>query len=373
MEERFKKLLLVQEKTFEEILKQLKDYRKCMLIRPTGFGKTYTMVKLACDFTSNHPNSKIVYLYPREIIKTMLTKDYEKKLNGVDFMDFTYYLLGRIWSNVDEDSRYANLEKAFSCLDQKADVLFILDEVHTAGAPLARETIKWLQERFPKAYWFGGTATPYRGDDFNVLEEFFDGHHPFEYGLQESITDGIYPKPCYNYIDFEAEEELKKCVDIVSNSLLEDSVKNKMIWDINRQFLQHFNSTDFSDILLDSVGVLDYQKWIVFFPTQEILESKYDLFINWFKKAYPDFEINTLIVTSTSKYKANVSKVPELKERSKCIDLILSIDMLNMGYHVGNITVSLCFVALIVILSTNNKLVDVYPLRLKNLQLSLIW
>jgi hypothetical protein len=59
----------------------------------------------------------------------------------------------------------------------------------------------------------------------------------------------------------------------------------------------------------------------------------------WFKLAFPNHKINELVITSeTSEYEQNVNKLDNLTCRKNTIDLIFSCEMLNMGYHVSDLT-----------------------------------
>ena len=59
----------------------------------------------------------------------------------------------------------------------------------------------------------------------------------------------------------------------------------------------------------------------------------------WFKKAFPKHTINELtITTETQEYANNVNKLGELTYKKNHIDLIYSCEMLNMGYHVSDLT-----------------------------------
>ena len=65
------KLFEVQNETVKEIHGYFNKRGKVLMIRPTGFGKTYILVeKIAKDFIKNNPGKKIIYLYPLDIIKT---------------------------------------------------------------------------------------------------------------------------------------------------------------------------------------------------------------------------------------------------------------------------------------------------------------
>ena len=83
----------------------------------------------------------------------------------------------------------------------------------------------------------------------------------------------------------------------------------------------------------------NYQKYIVFFSNFAHMKDKQRAVRRWFATAYPKHKIRETIVSSeTTEYAKNVKKLCKLKSKDKTIDLIYSCEMLNMGYHVDNLT-----------------------------------
>ena len=60
----------VREKTREDVLAKLKKYKKCLIIRPTGYGKTYLLTDLMTMY------KKVLYLYPTEVISDTVKNRY---------------------------------------------------------------------------------------------------------------------------------------------------------------------------------------------------------------------------------------------------------------------------------------------------------
>lgn len=63
---------LVREGTANDIVDMLTKHEIALMIRPTGFGKTFTMIRL-CELAKY---KKIIYLYPTDVIKTSIIDDY---------------------------------------------------------------------------------------------------------------------------------------------------------------------------------------------------------------------------------------------------------------------------------------------------------
>lgn len=73
--------------------------------------------------------------------------------------------------------------------------------------------------------------------------------------------------------------------------------------------------------------------------TYEAIYKKGEDVKKWFYKAYPKHSIETTIITSeTAETRNNLSSLTNMSRRKNKIDLIFSCDMLNMGYHVSDLT-----------------------------------
>lgn len=82
-----------------------------------------------------------------------------------------------------------------------------------------------------------------------------------------------------------------------------------------------------------------YLKFIVFFDGFKQLNNKSADVVDWFQKAFKKHSIKTLTISSrTTEESNNVKKLNSLVKRKKGIDLIFCVDMLNMGYHVEDLT-----------------------------------
>ena len=75
---------------------------------------------------------------------------------------------------------------------------------------------------------------------------------------------------------------------------------------------------------------------MVFFSTVNLINEKKDEVISWFEKAFPDMEINTLVVVLGNK--SALEEATSLTRRDGVIDLVFCVDMFTYGYHVDDIT-----------------------------------
>jgi hypothetical protein len=84
-----------------------------------------------------------------------------------------------------------------------------------------------------------------------------------------------------------------------------------------------------------------YYKFICFFPQiSSLVYNMVDAEIiqGWFRKAFPDYNVRTLICASRKEYINNIHRLDEFRETPNTIDLIGGVNMLTMGYHVPDLT-----------------------------------
>jgi superfamily II DNA or RNA helicase len=320
----------VQGETIKNTMKQLKTHHKCLLVRPTGFGKT----KSAVDIMMKYKHA--VFLYPFHNIGNAV-QQYD--VGELDLCMYTYATLRNLYkASLDE------FKRIFSKFNLK-NTIFVMDEVHFIGAPATGEVIKHLMEEVcPNANFLGITATPNRTDKLEVKWHFFDGITAKEYGLSDAFEDEIFIKPYYVYTPLDGSEieraYLAKIEGLSISQAKKDQLKNRVKSVLNPEKMS-INNLD--EIIRNNLhkfkNDMDYYKFILFFTTFNDIHSKQKEVVSAFQKAFPDHEINVLVVSSEShKTRKNLELIDQLESREKTIDLIFSVNMLSFGYHVSNIT-----------------------------------
>lgn len=310
--------------TYNEVLNKVKETGKCVIIRPTGFGKTHLLARLTNRFTST------LYLYPTDIIKIDLKNKYKAMIKNTTFMSYRKLLL---MYQEDKDVLEEILVKY---------QLILMDEVHIAGAEKTSKVIKELVSLSRNNYFIGATATPDRTDSFNVVEEFFDGHVISEYNLHNAIEDGLLSKPYYVYSVYK-EVKLNNLIEGISERRNKDKI-NIIEKELKAVEIEVSKLVNASNVIRESINRVynnekqDYMKFVVFFSEKELLNIKKGDVMKWFSEAYPNMKINNLIITSDSIYAKNINRLNSLKYKKNTIDLIYCIDMLNMGYHIADLT-----------------------------------
>lgn len=325
------KLALRSNETEQEIITSLNQFGRCAMIRPTGFGKTYLMCKVIK--TGNY--HKILYVFPTQSVKEQALKYiayHGIPKESVKFSSYAY--LSR------------NVEKAKGMAEHinKNFDLIIFDEIHHMGADRASKTIKTILDNIDlsKCHILGGTATPKRMDSFDVLSEFFKGYMVTKYYINEAIDDGLMQKPYYVHAPENIEVVLRGAKKVFDK--LDEAEQQKSGISLEKTKLALAKLVNVSDIIKESIKTVygeipSYMKFIVFMPNIETINNKAKDIYKWFMQAFPNREVRiTVIHSKLSNYIEALTKLDNLTTKDGIVDVIISVNMLNEGYHVDNIT-----------------------------------
>lgn len=333
-----------QEKTKNDVLEKLDKYHKCMIIRPTGFGKTFLLTELIKHF------NKVLYLYPSAVIKDTVVNRYYNSIydeNNDNYVDEdgniidpetvnTFISMSKI-ENVTLMT-YNKLIRLTDLADMNYD-LILFDEAHRIGGLKTKIAVSELFAKNPNAYFVGATATPTRMDNFDVTSVFFSDIMTYSYTLFDAIENGLLQKPNYCYCTYDIETDLKEAAltagEDITDPMVTDILKAKLI-----EISKIHNMPNIIKNVCDTYATsTKYMKFIVFFANKKHMHNKLNDIITWFQDAYPNHTINTLKISSNNKQEMmNTDKLETLQPKQNHIDIIACIDMLNMGYHVNNLT-----------------------------------
>lgn len=438
-----------QRQTWDDMILCLNSYGKYAMLRPTGFGKTYTCAG-ACNIgaklnngslqmnnggllknpkLANIYNKKILFVYTSEILKQTFEEYILNDLikNGHERVEFeTYNSVAKNWN----DKNYL-LEK----LRIQDFGLIIFDEMQRMGAVETAKSLNVAMKIIKKygIYYIGATATPERATGYDVIGTYFrhineDGTSVYCWGdsiytLSDAINTGLLIPPYYQFIT-DNESNIKKyrgelrqtrqsMVQELKTMSATDSNREVLLKDVkeleravikNSSKIVHDTMMKVYDCekYVSSNEVLEqakfgtivapeklpkYMRFLVFTPSQSELKQDVhsqdedgNLIVlgNMVKTTYNDFanafgrygyKIRTTIISSANsveknnvklidnygaqleqekalatKVKARLSSEDAIElgkavvPQDKVIDLIFSINMLNVGYHVNNIT-----------------------------------
>ena len=156
----------VREKTREDVLSKLKKYKKCLIIRPTGYGKTYLLTDLMTMY------KKVLYLYPTEVISDTVKNRYADT-NNLSPEDIETIKKAKSFDNVTLMTYAKLIRMSPEDLKKEKYDCIIADEAHRLGGAKTSSAISMLLRTLPKAHFIGATATPNRTDSLDIVSMFF--------------------------------------------------------------------------------------------------------------------------------------------------------------------------------------------------------
>lgn len=337
-----------QSKTLDAARKLLKKKKKAVIIRPTGFGKTWMLTELIKDY------KKVLYLYPSAVIRDTVVNRYYDCMYDSDACEYidddgeildpetvtTYIEMNHI-ENCDLMT-YAKLirlnDEDFEAMDYD---LVIFDECHRIGGAKTKLAVEKLFSYLSKTntHFIGATATPTRMDTFDVVSYFFADNMVYTYTLFDAISNGIVPKPHYCYATYDFTTDLRDAAINLGEDPDDPNVKSIIDSQVI-ELAKIYNMPAILKEICDKYAVsTSYMKFIVFFCNKKHMTEKIHDVETWFREAYPHHTISTLRISSRNSIESkNVSRLNELVPQMNHIDLIACVDMLNMGYHVNDQT-----------------------------------
>ena len=340
--ERLKKADEVRKETLKDLMYKLKKFGKCALIRPTGWGKTWLLARLIKNY------KKVLYVYPTQVIADTVN-DRLKKSNTEPSEDTyidpeTIELIG----NMEKESNVTMLTYQKLAISSPKELvtltagcdLIIFDESHRMCAPKASLNIKYILQINKKTKVIGATATPTRGDDHDFVTEFFDNIATYPYTAHDSFEDGIFLKPhvcCFTTDMKLIENDLKEAALTAGEDFYNMYIKEVIKSNVVNWARMHKIDKEIKNICTQYADT-NCMKFICFFATCEQLDKKSEEVKKWFHKAFPKHKIETLIITSRTDECANTELLETLGKKNNTIYLICTINMLNLGYHVKDLT-----------------------------------
>lgn len=325
----------IRKQTFDSMLELLKNEPYMVVVpRPTGFGKTC----MTTDLIRNNAYKSILYVYPTEIIKNTVVDRYYSECEADT--ETLYRTMGEIKGVT------LMTYKKLSMLEEDDPLLYnydliIFDECHRMGASYTLPKAQLLRQFNPKAHIIGLTATPNRSDGFDIVEEYFKGVTVFPYTLHDAFKDGLYKVPVYCYLHGD-EENLED--NIMEDAFMagEDIDSLNVTKVLKKKVVEIASICDISDNIkqtcTETFKDTSYMKFICFYSSHDLLTLKSKRVVKWFKKAFPEYTIRQCEVSSRDAETQDVTKLSKLKRKKNTIDFIHCCDMLNMGYHVKDIS-----------------------------------
>ena len=309
-------LLKHNQEAYEKVQKAIKEGKKKIAIsHATGTGKSYLIAKLFEDFDKD----KKLVLVPSTYISEQIQVLFEKyKIQKVDVMRYQ-----KLIKMSDED---------IAAMDY--DVI-ALDEYHHDTSKVWGNKVRTLIESHSESIIFGTSATPIRSDGVNTIDELFEGNCVSDLPLSESIAKKIVPLPKYVGALYTLDDELERLRKKVENATNTKEEKQEFYKKINAMRSQIEKSYGMPIILNKNIKNKE-GKYIVFCKNKKHLAEIKDTVIGWFRTAGCK-NINAYVVHSSYENKDAEYKA-FCNDTSHNLKLLFSIDVLNEGSHLENIS-----------------------------------
>lgn len=289
--------------------------KKIAIPRATGSGKTFVMGALAERYNSD---KKLVLEPTKPLLNSIKEKFDEFGIVNTDFI--TYQKLIRM---SDED---------IAAMDYK---LIFLDEFHHGTAPVWGMKIDYLMKTHTDSIILGTSATTVRNDGVNVVETLFDNNAIEELSLSTAIARKVLPCPHYITAIYRIDDEFEKL-----KKRIEDSTNTK---DEKKEFYRkmqemkiHFEKSYGIPLILNKYIKMRNGRYLVFCKNKKHLNAMRDVVINWFQTA------GVKNIHSYAVYSDYPEKEKDYKnfceDNSDSLKLLFSINMLNEGLHIEDIS-----------------------------------
>ncbi len=309
-------LLPHNQEAYEKVKLQIAEGKKKIAIsHATGTGKSYLIAKLFEDYS----DYKKLVLVPSTYISDQIQGLFEKySIQNADVV-----LYQKLIRMSDEDISTMNYD------------VIALDEYHHDTSKVWGDKVRKLIDTHPQSIIFGTSATPVRSDGVNTIDELFEGNCASDFPLSESIAKKIVPLPKYIGALYMLDDELGRLRKKVENATNTKEEKQKFYQRINTMRSQIEKSYGMPIILNKNIKNKE-GKYIVFCKNKKHLQEIKETVIGWFKTAGCK-NINAYVVHSSYENKDTEYKA-FCEDTSHSLKLMFSIDVLNEGSHLENIS-----------------------------------
>lgn len=306
------------QETYEKIKEMWQTSNKVSVIQATGTGKTYLMLRCMFDFESSN---KIV-LAPSNYILDQLLSKANGNLPNTELMTY---------------AKLANMtNEEISLLNPS---IIVLDEFHRCGADKWEQGVIKLLELFADAKVLGTSATPirYLDNGRDMTDELFDGNVAVNLSLTDAIVKGILPMPKYISALYTFDDEIEKIKERILKSHNDEKSKKELLKEMDSLKNKLNRSKGVPEILnkhiTDKGG-----KYIVFCKDKIHLNEMEQTVVDWFKRAKIGNKVEKYRVISNEIENEKEMKAFRENNREKNVRLLFSIEMLNEGVHIDDVT-----------------------------------
>lgn len=324
-------LLPHNQKTYEEVMNFLKNYKSCAITNCTGTGKSYIIIKIIETFISQG-KTKILLLAPQWSIINQFKENKFFDYNIVD-ADIYPHLLSQ-WKN--NKLEYHNYD------------LIIADELHRSGAKEWQKAFKCVLENSPNAKIIGASATPRRYDQKQQREDMidlmFEGNRAGNIDLATALKEEILPMPTYVATMYSLEEEFEsKRKSVINNKNIKDeNKKKKMLESIEEAKINWEKSHSFDNTLYrylqEEVDENKTTKILVFCKNLQHIKEIRKTFDPIFEKMFKEFG-SKIVNINEYHYKNDEIYFEYFRDiqTPNTAHILYSVDKFNEGIHIDGL------------------------------------
>ena len=324
-----------QQDAYQSVQKAYETKDKASVVIPTGCGKSFIALQLMVD----NKDKRILFMAPSNAIKNQMYNYIAKYIVGEEPSSErpARMIADEYFPNLKIMLYPSLLRVKDEQMDKIQPDIIIMDELHRTGADKWGERINTLLEKNPNAKILGLTATPDRMDDKNVIDNLFEGSIDYELTLVEALRDRIVKAPTYVKCDYALGEYLEGIRTAISNC--SDEQKKKELqdkYDKMRKIVEQ--AEGIPELFAKNIKKKD-GKYIIFCKDKTHMDELMSKAKEWFGAIDDNPEIYS--VFSGEGYTENDNrKSIETFENSKSehLKLLFSIEMLNEGLHVEDIS-----------------------------------
>ena len=324
-----------QQAAYQAVQKAYETKDKASVVIPTGCGKSFIALQLMAD----NKDKRILFMAPTNAIKMQMYNYIAKYIVGEEpssnrparmiadeyFSNLKIMLYPSLLRVTDEQMTKLN-----------ADII-VMDELHRTGADRWGEKINTLLEQNPNAKILGLTATPDRMDDKNVIDDLFEGNIDYELTLVDALRDGIVKAPTYVKCDYALGEYLDGIRTAISNC--NDEQTKKELQDKYDKMRKIVDQADgIPELFAKNIKKKD-GKYIIFCKDKAHMDELIGNAKEWFGSIDDNPEIYSVFSGEGYTEKDNRKSIEDFENsKSNHLKLLFSIEMLNEGLHVEDIS-----------------------------------
>ena len=324
-----------QQDAYQSVQKAYETKDKASVVIPTGCGKSFIALQLMAD----NKDKRILFMAPSKAIKNQMYNYIAKYIVGEEPS-------GDRPARMIADEYFPNLKimlypSLLRLTDEQMEKLnadfIIMDELHRTGADRWGEKVNTLLEQNPNVKILGLTATPDRMDDKNVIDDLFEGNIDYELTLVDALRDGIVKAPTYVKCDYALGEYLDGIRTAISNC--NDEQTKKELQDKYDKMRRIVDQADgIPELFAKNIKKKD-GKYIIFCKDKAHMDELINKAKEWFGSIDDNPEIYSVFSGEGYTEKDNKKSIESFENsKTEHLKLLFSIDMLNEGLHVEDIS-----------------------------------